>query len=213
MQQAGTESWRFAESVPTFAHVALFVRDALRLETGSQAVPPRPVRDVPDLSQRLDPAIRGQAGAEWAGWWEAVIRLEAGVEGAGHGPGPALARARRQDLAFDPPEWDSLADRTGLRRAVVAAYEEGRSDQVRQSLVLRRVPLLLFGYEAVRRAAETVAAQAAVRPGSLNASATVIEVRGMWWELLAPGQLLCSVEVATSADSHLALTQVFRSLA
>lgn len=127
MQQAGTESWRFAESVPTFAHVALFVRDALRLETGSQAVPPRPVRDVPDLSQRLDPAIRRQAGAEWAGWWEAVIRLEAGVEGAGHGPGPALARARRQDLAFDPPEWDSLADRTGLRRAVVAAYEEGRS--------------------------------------------------------------------------------------
>jgi hypothetical protein len=216
MKVASSESWRFEESVDRLPHLALFVRDALRLTVSPQpTVPPRLSGDIPDLSDRLDETVRRDAAADWVQWWEAITGL-AGVTGAP--PDAPVARGRERAVTLmqyiDPPEWNSLTEHPALRQAVLATHDDADdfADKVRRSVIRPDRPPSVFPYPVVRDAAENVAAAEGVRLSLLSASATIIFVSGPWWTLVRAGELLCSDETARISDhAYEALTTAFRS--
>lgn len=56
-------------------HFALFVRDAFALEIDDLVhIPPRLVRQAPDLSTRIDPYTRSSMAVQWIDWWERTVQ-------------------------------------------------------------------------------------------------------------------------------------------
>jgi hypothetical protein len=213
---AGRQSWRFEVSFSQLPHLVLFVRDTLGIEVGGNTgVPPQLAHTVPDLSSRLEEAVRRQAGTEWEEWWEAAVGLDGGGSAAAREGGEALREYGRRVVAVvDPLEWRSLAGRPALRRALVATFEDGLrfADSVRD---LGDPPARpdLFRAEVVRDAAESVADAAGVPVSSLDARADVVDVHGRWWVVSQRGQLLCSAEAARDAEvASQALMALFGSL-
>jgi hypothetical protein len=218
MKRVGSESWRFEKSIDELPHVALYVRDALRLEIVNQASnPPRLAGDIADRSDRLDAMIRRDTAREWPVWWEAII---GSVDEASSLPegGTAFGRQRasRHVQYFDPPFWDSLTDLPALRQAVSVTFDEASQfaeDVRRRAIIESPRPSPDFPYDLIRRAAEAVAAEAGVSIGVLDASASVIYVDGSWWRVLRRGELLSSIGAARDPDhAYSALTAVFKSV-
>lgn len=77
MRTAGSDSWRFEESVDRLPHLSLWVRDAFGLTQGVDGrVPPPLAGDIPDRSGEVEDAVRARAAIEWVSWWEAVTGLD-----------------------------------------------------------------------------------------------------------------------------------------
>ncbi|MCP2335838.1 hypothetical protein [Actinomadura rupiterrae] len=199
MRFAGGESWRLAEDVERLPHVALFLRDVLRLPVeGGPLVPPPLALTVPDLSDRwADP---DGAAAGWTRWWRAIVA-------------EADLTSQVRD-ALDPPYWSSLDGLPALRDAVVAVSDEALrfSSRVREDVLSDDgPPRPALPWQMVRDAAEDVAADG-VPMDELDVSVGVLRVRGPWWRIVRPGRLLCSADLAQDADTaREALRAAFRS--
>jgi hypothetical protein len=216
--KVGSESWRFEKSIDELPHVALYVRDALRLEIDNEETdPPRLAGDIADRSDWLDETTRRDAAREWPAWWDAIIGPVAEAPSLPEG-GSASGRQRasRHIQYLDPPFWDSLTDHPALRQALTAAFDEASrfAEDLRRRVITESPrPSPDFPYEVIRRAAEAVAAAAGVSLGVLDASASVIYVEGSWWRVPRRGELLSSIGAARDPDqAYRALTAVFMSV-
>lgn len=202
------DSWRFEESLGWLPHVALYVRDSLQLSVAVRpTVPPHLTSGVPDLRGLVPPDVRSKAGALWTAWWESLVGVGKDLQP----PAPIIPQSHP---LLASPDWESLADRPALQQAVAATFEDGlrfAQDLKRSLLLTRPPPPGFFSQRAIGQAAEAVAAWAGVPSGSLRASATILDVQGLWWMVAGRGELLCSAQSAGSADANEALVAVFRS--
>jgi hypothetical protein len=199
MQVAGRPSWRFEESAGGDLYLALFVRDAARLEVAPAPEIPPPLSVA--IDRPLAPASPA-AAAQWAGWWRGLIEFQRGeaVPSLRLGPGDDLdawlvAMAERHGAAFDPPEFESLASVPELRAVACAAFAaDGRP--LMPGGPPDRSPPGAFDYLVVRAAAEGAIAEFEADPGDIDGIVHVLDVRGAWSYLAAPGYALCSAQLA-----------------
>lgn len=222
MRTSGSQSWRFGHDVDQVLHVALYFRDALRLETdGGPWDPPPLAGNVPDRSQVLGPVAAEAATGQWASWWHEVVELQASIRLPAM-PEPAEPDARRREITerhqhvFDPPQWESLVNIPALRHGAQELWVEAC-----QWFDSARRPYLppscrdVFAWEQGRDGATRAATQHGASPGAIDGYAQVLLVEGSWWQLVAPGAALCSVSAARDPstipiilgaifDSHLA---------
>lgn len=219
MREVGNPSWRFAHDIDQSLHVLLYLREALGLEIEDDPiVPPRLAGEVPDHSELLDPVATRSASGRWPSWWRAVVALQvpAQLGSPSQQADPGTGRrpfAARLGLVFDPPEWASLDDNHGLQKAARGLWVESC-----KWFGTARVPYLppacreVFAWEQVRDGAERAAADHDVKPGAINGCAQVLIVEGSWWQLVAPGAVLCSIGAARDPDTIATiLTDVFDS--
>jgi len=220
MQHAGSASWRFAEGIEQLPLVALFVRDAARLDVPASPVnPPRLEGDLPDHSALRDSERRATAGAFWTGWWQAVVaqdvRQRQGTPDGIDQRAWFRQRADENRAVFDPPELTSLADRPALREVVRTTFEEALrwADARRRTLLFPSAGRHgQFDYDTTRSVAEEVARRHRVSPGAVRACAVVLPVEGNWWQRFAPGAVLCSVNAARDpAMARTVLADAFES--
>jgi hypothetical protein len=199
MQVAGRPSWRFEESDGGNLDLALFARDAARLE-----VPPAP--DIPPplavaIDRPLAPASAA-AAAQWVTWWRGLIEFQTGEAvpslrlGPGDDPDAWLGAMRERHVAaFDPPEFESLASVPELRAVASATFAaDGRP--LMPSGPPDRTPPGAFDYHVVRAAAEGSIAEFGVDPGEIDGTVHVLDVRAAWSYLASPGYALCSARLA-----------------
>jgi hypothetical protein len=201
VEVAESPSWRFAESVEQQLLLALWVRDALRLEI--RHGPPRLASKVPDRREHL----QGSASDQWLQWWrtlveEAVLRND--------GRANAHRRPREQPVADGPL---GLVEGPDLRETLAALLPEGLAG----ANLLQRAATLpagrpAFAWQVVREVAEDVAFDHAVELDRVRGVALVLPVEGLWWQLAGPGAVLCSA--AATADpltGRVALSAAFES--
>lgn len=220
MRRAGSASWRFAEGINKMPVAALFVRDAVGLGVPPGAeLPPRLDGEVPDRSGLVSAGQRRAAGAEWVGWWEAVVAHHVGLQqGAPHG---ADERAWLQQQVvqagalFDPPDFASLAGRSALRDVLRTTFADAlrwADDHSRTLLMPPHGHPGQFDYETVRSVAEQVAQRHRVSPNAVRGCALVLPVESIWWRRCSPGAILCSAHAARDPDAaRAALTDAFDS--
>jgi len=152
--------------------VALFVRDAARLDVPASPVnPPRLEGDLPDHSALRDSERRATAGAFWTGWWQAVVaqdvRQRQGTPDGIDQRAWFRQRADEHRAVFDPPELTSLADRPALREVVRTTFEEALrwADARRRTLLFPSAGRHgQFDYDTTRSVAEEVARRHRVSP-------------------------------------------------
>jgi len=215
MQLAGRPSWRFEENDAGDLHLALFVRDAAALEVPPAADIPPPLSVATD--HRLAPPSAA-AAAQWATWWRGLIRFEAGEAVPSRRLGPAddvsawlEAMRERHVAAFDPPGFASLASMPELRVVARATFAADGRPLLRREPAAR-VPPGAFDYQAVRAAAESAIAEFGVDPGLIDGTVHVLDVRGAWSYLAAPGYALCSAQAAADPAAAASLLRaVFAS--
>ncbi len=214
MEQAGALSWRFAESSGQMSHVALFVRDAVRLEVpDNPVVPPALAAEVPDRCSVLDDEQRRAAGRQWTSWWRAVVSDEV-RRNAGPGRADPDEWPRAAPLSAGSwPDFDVLGDRPELRQAVRALFEEGArwaDDGPR-----RRPPApgaSRFPWPLVRDVAEDVAFDRHVGLDAVQGGVELLAVSGVWWTRAAPGAVLCSTGAAADpTTAHAVVREAFES--
>jgi hypothetical protein len=199
MQLAGRPSWRFEENDAGDLHLALFVRDAAGLEVSPAADIPPPLSVT--IDHRLAPPSAA-AAAQWATWWRGLIRFQAGeaMPSRRLSPGDDIhawleAMRERHVAAFDPPAFASMASVPELRAVAGATFAaDGRPLLPREPPA--RMPPGAFDYQAVRAAAESAIADFGVEPGEIDGTVHVLDVRGTWSYLAAPGYALCSAQAA-----------------
>jgi len=200
MERAGKSSWRFAEDIGQIPNALLFVRDSLRLTLDSEEVPTRLLGEIPDLTDHLDTNQRYEAAQQWPAWWGTVIAHEAEMHLGARGDDYSQWRHRLAEqlrAIVDPPEWLSLADRPGLQAAARASFSEGCrwADINRRSwLPPKRGPF--FEWNQMREIADEVVTDFGVDAGDINGCAIVLLVGGIWYEVVLPGVVLCSVGAA-----------------
>ncbi len=212
MEEDGVESWRLSVSV-TEVPLALYVRDALRLDTAADALSPPPLlRQPPDRSGLLTAPERVEAAEQWRAWWRTVVHY-AGRFSTEQPGGDFLAwyrtfAAERAAAAGEPPEFTALAESPALRRAVVELSAEADEWAGRHGSA---------GAAALGSAAVgTIAAELAARLGApvSRARGTVhaYATEGDWWRVAEPGVLICSVAcVRTEAAAARVVRAVFES--
>lgn len=217
MRLASSTSWRFAEGVEQLSVVALYVRDALRLELPVDGVVPPPLEPAPpERRDVLSGDQRADAAAQWLDWWRLVVAHEvrrhqgppAGMEQR------AWARTELADVwaLFDPPDFGGSAKRPVLRTALRATFDEALrwADQRRASV--RSTDGSHFDYDLVRSAAEDTIRRHRVEPDAVRACAVVLPVQGAWWQQIGPGAVACSVHAAADPDvAQVALMDAFES--
>ncbi len=70
--------WRLAADRPWYPHLALFIRDACRLEPPQwELYPPNLESELPDLRGLLDESMRSTANRQWSSWWGKIIDFSA----------------------------------------------------------------------------------------------------------------------------------------
>lgn len=208
MREVDRPSWRFAHDIDQSLHVVLSLHDALGLQIeDALIVPPRLAGGIPDHSESLDLAAARAAAARWPIWWSAVVALQAPAQLEQPSEQTDQRAWRRQHaarrrLAFDPPEWASLADSHALQRAARNLWIEGCAwfDSAREPF-LPPACHDVFPWEQVREGAERAATEHAVEPGAVNGCAQVLMVEGSWWQLVAPGVALCSIAAARDFET------------
>jgi hypothetical protein len=220
MQFVGLPSWRFAEGFEQASLTALFVRDAASLEVPAGAgLPPRLDDAVPGRFVGLDADARAQAAADWPAWWSAIVAVEVERQ-QGRPAGVDQATRLRQMVGapagvFDPPAFQSLADRPALRRAAQETFEDARRwEHDQRRALLARLPDSAghFPYDIVRAVAQEVAHGRDVSPAAVQGCALVLPVEGRWWHRARPGAVLCSVHAARDpATARVVLKDAFES--
>jgi hypothetical protein len=220
MRRAGSASWRFAEGIEQMPVAALFVRDAVGLGVPPGAeLPPRLDGQVPDRSGLVSAGQRRAAGAEWVGWWQAVVAHHVGIQqGPPDGSDERVWLQRQVVQAgalFDPPDFASLAGHSDLRDVLRTTF----ADALRWADGQRRTLLMpprghpgQFDYETIRSVAEQVAQRHRVSPGAVRGCAIVLPVEGNWWRRFSAGAILCSAHAARDpSTARAALTDAFES--
>jgi hypothetical protein len=194
VRRSGSPSWSLSVSDEGSLDQALFVRDALGLDTADDPLaPPALASRPPDYSDLLDGQSRAEVALAWAAWWRAALAFEARWRRTQ--PGPDLktwVRAREEDRARAvgaPPDFAPLAGSMALQRAVAALHDEARrwpggSDrQIDPG----------SNYELTRAVADETIARYGVSPDRVNGIVFVLGVSGVWWRLVQPGVVVCSV--------------------
>lgn len=127
MRRAGQPSWRVSLDAPGHLHLALFVRDAFRVdERNAQPTveAPGPLPGVPDL--RGEHAGLLPTLAEWTSWWLDVLASERGSVALRPGDEALLEDQHRATMLrhalIDGPDFDSLVDAPDLQRAARLAF-------------------------------------------------------------------------------------------
>lgn len=217
MRRGTRGSWRFAEGVEQLSVVALYVRDALRLEPPVDAqVPPRLDPLPPERSDVLSGDQRADAAAQWLDWWRLVVAHE-----VRHHQGPPAGMEQRTwartELAdvwtlFDPPDFAASATRPALRMALRATFDEALRWADRRRASVLPPAGAHFDYDLVKTAAEDTIRQHSVDPDAVQACAVVLPVEGAWWQHIAPGAVVCSVHAVAEPDvARAVLADAFKS--
>jgi hypothetical protein len=137
-------------------------------------------------------------------WWRALVSREARPGADGH---PAVS-GRAAELS-GPPLYESLAGSPELQALVLAIGDVVKvwsADPMREARAGIAFPL-----EAISDAAEDVAARTGAALSDLNATVTVLSVRGQWSYAAGADYALCSAELAAGPDAGALLTAVFTS--
>jgi hypothetical protein len=202
VQVAGATSWRLRVTDSDLAETALFVRDALGLVRSSSVdSPPALAAPVANMRDLLTDRERSAASAQWLQWWQQIVGFELGAgrpletSMAGHGVLGVLAGLRANS---DPPAFSALADRPELRKAVRAGFEHAMRWQRERRT---RHSDSTLEWSVIKRAADDVAFDRHVSVDSLRGVVAVLPVAGLWWRRHGPGQILCSEEAASSAQT------------
>lgn len=196
-------------------HVALYVRDAFRLQIPeSPTVPPPLEGGVVDHAGSIDAERRQRAGSQWASWWGEILRLE-GAQALRtlRLPGdvdPIEAMSAVHDRIFDWPTLDALSTWPELRDAV----KESRDEAVR-SAGDRKRRLVLGGPGAPGRLvdvaigeiAQRIIGRSQVPPHLVRAAIFLLDVQGDWSTLVLPGVLCCSASLAHDSERMAVLVE------
>jgi hypothetical protein len=166
MQVAGSRSWRSTFDVPEAPHIALFIRDALRLDRAENA-PPQLEGQIPDRASLIND--RDRAASLWRSWWRTLMPA-----------GPL-------DADLSPLSNDELGGALrALRPEARAWFDEHRKPQIQPQRDSMR------DWKITRDAVESAATELEVEPHTLHADAWLLLVEGEWWHRPAPGQLIYS---------------------
>lgn len=181
MKAAGAPSWEFRCNFGFPTHAALFVRDALRLDTSADdAAPPPLAAPVPDRSDRLADEARSGALSAWLGVWHTLIdRPDA----------PFVALETLQRAPFASEVWDEA-----VRWANAARQPIGRTD-----------PAGPIPWSVIDQAVTAVANDLGIDRNRLAGRAEFLMVRGAWWHLARPGLVLASVDAASDPATAAAI--------
>jgi hypothetical protein len=197
MRVAGSKSWMLRFDVPEEPHVALFVRDALRLGADAETAgeqPPSLEGGVPDQTSLVTAAERERLKLAYPSWWQTSFDGAALLARGQEAFDDAMERHRQLDEAstrFYAP----LARHAELRRDARDWLAEHRGPHERPDSDLRR-----RNWEIARDAAEAAAAERGVEPGELAASTWLLLVQGVWWATPAAGRLVYSPAVRDDAE-------------
>ena len=197
MHVAGKPSWQVIEEAgDLWLHHALFVRDALGLETVGQEVPEL-LGIVGDRSGLVhDSAIREVSHA-WSTWWTDITTSRRVLQSESVSPDDHF-----EELGF----WDeeTMPSDPTLRCAIratqsdVALWLRGQRLEDRDR---RRASHPDGRSRLTASAAEATAEQLGVPISDLRASVRIIMVQGIWWECPAPASLLCSPAARDDRDA------------
>lgn len=211
VRTVGSASWRLDVFDSDSAELALFVRDAVALAVPPTAgVPPALDDPVADRRYHLSDRDRAEASAQWLPWWEQILELEFGLKRSlhraaeGHAP-DVLAEIRK---VGDAPEFTALAHVPQLRAAVQASFDD-MSRWRRRRMSQREAP---FEGDVVKQAVDDVAFDRQVPVNTLSGALLVLPVVGLWWQRIAPGQVLCSQAATSSSETNYRIVyEVFAS--
>lgn len=201
MRCAGGRSWRFSHGVEQWPHAVLYVRGALDLGVKpAPGVPPGLIEKVPDHCELLEPSARAVAARDWLTWWDTIIRYEsrAHVDCGAQDLSAIRERAVEYGEAIDPARPKALSG-TALQPAAKAVFAEAQSWGGRVDMPDpggNREGENAFQWEVIRDTAEAVAAAHRVDVGEIDGAASILFVKGVWWELVAPGHVFCSLAAA-----------------
>jgi hypothetical protein len=211
VRRSGSSSWSLSVSDEASLDLALYVRDALRLDTRDPLSPPGLVDSPPDRSDLLDGSEPGDVSQQWAAWWRTALAFE--TRWRRRAPGPDLeswVRERGEDRARtvgDSPDFAALTESPALQRAVVALHEEARRRPDRGAGAEAGAP-----YDLVRSTAEETIARHGVSPDRVNGIVFVVSVDGLWWRLVEPGVVVCSAAcLQNTRTTAQLLREVFES--
>ena len=189
---AGVASWELRFDLLEAPHIALVVRDALRLDPTSGRQPPRLSGEIPDLRDRFTVAQRNRLAEAYAprcherrliGTWDARPRGQSRDDLFAY----HRDTERRYDKLFGP-----MAEHADLKRLALDWFAEQREQHE------PRHPdsgAERARWEVARDAVELAAAETGVEPGRLRADTWLLMVQGLWWASPRPGQLLYSPSV------------------
>lgn len=114
---------------------------------------------------------------------------------------------------FDPPQFETLADRPALRAAAQASFDRFREwESARRPPHPAGKPESLLDWSVMQQVAEDVPFDRQVRLDAVQARVIVLPVHGIWWQRQAPGVVLCSPAAARDpVTSHTLLHDAFDS--
>lgn len=197
VQIAGVPSWEFhcRGGVSNPLSRALFVRDVCGLPTTeSPALPPRLVEERTEASGQLSSSERLAAGMAWERWWEGTVDLNVRLSGGYALPRPSRWR-RDAALPAAPigcgPDYEDLADRPALRKAVLVAlayWPEWTAQRTRACSDGLNEP----HWPQVTMAAEAVIADHQIPAHLVRALVFTLPMAGSWWSRWSPGVVLCA---------------------
>lgn len=212
MRRVGSPSWSLSVSNEGSLDLALYVRDALGLDTGDDPLAPPPLSHrPPDRSRLLDGSEPSDVVEQWAAWWRTALAFEARWRRRTPGSdveGWVRERAvDRESSVGEAPDFAALAGSPALQRAVVALQVEARRWPDGAETLEPGA-----NDELTRAVAEETIARHGVSPDEVTGIVFVIGVDGAWWRLVEPGVVVCSAaslrDAGTTADL---LRRVFES--
>lgn len=181
MRPDSQPSWEFRGDIGFPTHAALFVRDALRLDTSADdAAPPPLAAPVPDRSNRLPADGRPGALSAWLGVWHTLVDRP---------DTPFVALETLQHAPFPVEVWDEAVRAANTARRIASGA----------------APAGPISWQAIDAAVTAVSHDLGVERSRLRAGAEFLLVRGVWWRIARPGLVVASLEAASHPATAAAL--------
>jgi hypothetical protein len=214
MHFAGAESWTLNVSAEP-GPLAIYIRDALRLDTSGDPMSPPPLTSrPPDASALLTGEERRQAAVDWSVWWRNVLRFD-GILHSTSGERDFLTWYRsfaeeRAAAVGEAPGFDALARSPALHRACVELFPQARTWM--SSEPSESGPSAVVEHGLAAAVAEDVAARRGMSIGSVRGVVLAYGVEGIWWRVAEPGVSACSTACLESKEAvRRVLHDVFES--